>query len=137
MEEKKGYIINDRRGKEPVGPVCRVCASKEEHSKEYNHPTMECIRHLRTEISEREAVAHKREQYIKLLQDTIDANIIKNADHEAVERDILELHKRLEPFDSYLTAVEKTGLGSMREGMALDMWLLIKKIARRRNEVKG
>ena len=49
-EVKKDYTINDHRGKEKIIEVCRVCGSKEVHTKQYNHPTMKCIEHLREEI---------------------------------------------------------------------------------------
>jgi hypothetical protein len=50
-EKKKGYTVNDRRGVEDPKPTCRVCGAPEEHSKEYNKPTMDCIKHLRKEIT--------------------------------------------------------------------------------------
>lgn len=45
-----GYTVNDRRLKEKVKEVCRVCGSKKVHTKKYNDPTMECIKYLRSEI---------------------------------------------------------------------------------------
>ena len=48
--ENKNYTITDRRGlgngQERLGEICRVCGSKEVHSKNYNTPTMECIKYL-------------------------------------------------------------------------------------------
>jgi len=42
------YTINDKRFKdeEPL-EVCRVCGSREVHTREYNIPTMKCIEHYR------------------------------------------------------------------------------------------
>jgi hypothetical protein len=53
IEKKDGFTIRDRRGKDGDEPkeVCRVCGSKVVHSREYNHPTMECIQYLRKVIS--------------------------------------------------------------------------------------
>lgn len=47
IEQRNGYTIIDRRGGEP----CRVCCSQDCHSREYNKPTMECIKYLRGEIA--------------------------------------------------------------------------------------
>jgi hypothetical protein len=48
--KKKDYTITDRRGmsdgQEHPEEVCRVCGSKEVHSKNYGRPTMECVRYL-------------------------------------------------------------------------------------------
>jgi len=41
------WTVTDRRGKETPKPVCRVCGSYDEHSTEYNKPTMACIEYLR------------------------------------------------------------------------------------------
>jgi len=50
----KSYTINDKRGKEEPKEVCRVCGSSTAHSKEYNKPTMDCIKHLRGRIQKLE-----------------------------------------------------------------------------------
>ena len=48
------YITTDRRrnSKEYSGEVCRVCGSRDIHSREYGKPTMECIEHLRECIND-------------------------------------------------------------------------------------
>jgi hypothetical protein len=51
ISERKNYTIIDRRGVEDPKPTCRVCGSRNEHSKEHNKPTMGCIRYLREEIA--------------------------------------------------------------------------------------
>ena len=51
------YVVNDKRGKEPVKEVCRVCGASVVHSREYNKPTMGCIEHLRGKIAELEGAA--------------------------------------------------------------------------------
>jgi hypothetical protein len=53
------YTVNDKRGKEPPKENCRVCGSTEVHSKEYNKPTMDCIKYLRSKIAELEAKVKK------------------------------------------------------------------------------
>lgn len=53
------YTVNDKRGKEPTTEPCRVCGAKIPHSKEYNKPTMDCIKHLRSRIAELEKEAKK------------------------------------------------------------------------------
>lgn len=52
-EYKANYTVNDRRGesKEPLELPCRVCGSPTEHSKDYNKPTMDCIKYLRDKVS--------------------------------------------------------------------------------------
>jgi len=54
-----GYTITDKRGVEPPKEPCRVCGApiekKGEHSKQYNKPTMDCIKYLRSKITELEA----------------------------------------------------------------------------------
>lgn len=50
----EGYTVTDRRGEEKPQEVCRVCGSKEVHSKTYNNPTMGCIEYLRAKLKERE-----------------------------------------------------------------------------------
>lgn len=50
-----GYTIRDFRGidrkdREPQ-PTCRVCGAPEEHTQDYNTPTMSCIEHLRRRIT--------------------------------------------------------------------------------------
>lgn len=47
VEEREGYRIIDRRGCEEPKEPCRVCGAPECHSREYNRPTMDCIRYLR------------------------------------------------------------------------------------------
>jgi formate dehydrogenase maturation protein FdhE len=47
----RGYIVHDRRGKEEITEVCRVCGSPEVHSKVYNQPTMDCVKYLRAELA--------------------------------------------------------------------------------------
>jgi hypothetical protein len=51
------YTVNDRRGQEKPTEVCRVCGSKDTHSREYNKPTMDCIKYLRAENDSREIIA--------------------------------------------------------------------------------
>ena len=46
------YTVNDNRGKEKPEEVCRVCGSKEVHSRTYNQPTMGCIEYYRKQLSE-------------------------------------------------------------------------------------
>lgn len=57
-EENKPYTITDRRGmskgQEHPNEVCRVCGSKEVHSKQYGKPTMDCITFLQNKIRELE-----------------------------------------------------------------------------------
>ncbi len=54
MSEDKPYTITDRRGmkegQEHSDEVCRVCGSKEVHSKQYGKPTTECITFLKNQI---------------------------------------------------------------------------------------
>jgi hypothetical protein len=54
-EKKNGYTVIDRRGQEEKDvEVCRVCASKEVHTRDYNVPTMECVNHLWDQIRTQE-----------------------------------------------------------------------------------
>ncbi len=50
----KPYTIVDKRGmnegQEHPEEICRVCGSKEVHSKKYGKPTMECIKFLKDQI---------------------------------------------------------------------------------------
>jgi hypothetical protein len=52
----KPYTITDKRGmskgQEHPKEVCRVCGSKEVHSKKYGKPTMDCITYLKNQVSE-------------------------------------------------------------------------------------
>ena len=48
------YKVNDKRGKEPVQEPCRVYGAPVTHSRDYNKPTMECIKYLRGRIAELE-----------------------------------------------------------------------------------
>lgn len=49
----EGYKVLDKRGEEKDKTLpCRVCGCPIEHSKDYNKPTMECIKYLRGKISE-------------------------------------------------------------------------------------
>ncbi len=53
---EKGYAVIDRRFKEKEPTeVCRVCGSKEVHSKIYNQPTMKCIEYYRELLKEKES----------------------------------------------------------------------------------
>ena len=48
------YVIRDSRGINPdriPDPVCRVCGASEQHTNQYNQPTMDCIKYLRSEIA--------------------------------------------------------------------------------------
>jgi hypothetical protein len=55
IEQKPGYIVNDKRGEEDANvEVCRVCASKDVHTRDYNKPTMACVNHLWERIRELE-----------------------------------------------------------------------------------
>lgn len=60
-EKEKSYTITDRRGmsdnQEHPEEVCRVCGSKDVHSKKYGQPTMECIKYLQGNIRIAEASA--------------------------------------------------------------------------------
>jgi len=49
-EQRNGFVVNDRRGEKEPKPTCRVCGSQNEHSKNYNQPTMACIKYLRNII---------------------------------------------------------------------------------------
>jgi len=49
-----GFVVNDKRGKKEPEEVCRVCGCEKVHSKEYNKPTMECIKYLRLKITDLE-----------------------------------------------------------------------------------
>lgn len=46
------YSVNDRRGKDKEKPLeaCRVCGAPKVHTREYNKPTMDCIKYLREQI---------------------------------------------------------------------------------------
>lgn len=48
----KGYTVNDRRGGNDSGiqEACRVCGGPV-HTREYNQPTMECIKFLRDQVT--------------------------------------------------------------------------------------
>lgn len=52
-ESPKGYVVNDRRGKDAPSFPCRVCGSAIEHSTDYNRPTMDCIRFLQEKLQEK------------------------------------------------------------------------------------
>ena len=45
------YVINDRRGIDPPQQVCRVCGGIPAHSLDYNKPTMDCVYHLRDQMT--------------------------------------------------------------------------------------
>jgi len=49
------YTVNDKRGKKAPQEVCRVCGAPTVHSKDYNKPTMECIKYLRAELAKKES----------------------------------------------------------------------------------
>jgi hypothetical protein len=59
------YKVVDKRGIEPTPESCRVCGGPittdkkgiPNHSREYNKPTMDCIRYLRGRIQELEKQA--------------------------------------------------------------------------------
>lgn len=52
MKDNTTNFKERRKQKEAEKPVCRVCASKDEHTTDYNTPTMACILFLRTEIND-------------------------------------------------------------------------------------
>lgn len=66
VEQKEGYTIIDRRGYTIIdrsssggGDPCRVCCGPDCHTQEYNKPTMDCIRYLRSEVSRLEKLVEK------------------------------------------------------------------------------
>ena len=75
-EKEKGYTVTDRRGmesgQEHPEEVCRVCGSKEVHSKQYGKPTMECINFLQTRIQSLET-----EERLKAVVDDAKDNFYK------------------------------------------------------------
>ena len=50
-ESKPPYAFIDKRGKRAPEPCCRVCGCEVCHSDQYNKPTMDCIKYLRSQIS--------------------------------------------------------------------------------------
>ncbi len=64
-EKKEGFIIHDRRGEVEPKPVCRVCGSQDEHTRDYNFPTMQCIKYLREKIAKLESTQQTDEVDIK------------------------------------------------------------------------
>lgn len=59
VEQKEGYTIIDRRSSSGGGDPCRVCCGSDCHTQEYNKPTMDCIRYLRSEVSRLEKLVEK------------------------------------------------------------------------------
>lgn len=53
------HTIIDKRGVEPPKEPCRVCGAPVIHSREYNKPTMDCIKYLRGKIAELEGSVAK------------------------------------------------------------------------------
>lgn len=73
MSENKGYTVRDRRAGGTDREVCRTCgaaADPEPHTREYNHPTMDCIFHLRNEINRRADEINLLREEIARLQGT-------------------------------------------------------------------
>lgn len=47
-------MVDKRRwSKDYSGEVCRVCGSRDVHSRDYDKPTMDCINYLKDEIKQR------------------------------------------------------------------------------------
>jgi len=45
------YTVIDHRTEPKTPPeACRVCGAPTVHTKNYNQPTMDCIRHLRSQL---------------------------------------------------------------------------------------
>lgn len=73
MNEEKGYTITDKRGmsenQEHPDEVCRVCGSKTVHTKNYGHPTTDCIKFLQGKIRSLEDKLAYHEEGIETIED--------------------------------------------------------------------
>lgn len=67
-QEGRGFTVIDRRGREEPKEVCRVCGAPEPHSKQYNQPTMDCIKYLRSQIGVAERLDAQRRSEISRLR---------------------------------------------------------------------
>lgn len=71
---EKSYTVRDRRGGKNGEPAeaCRACGSATVHTREYNQPTMDCIRDLRGQVA---TLDGKCQEWARAMENAPEANV--------------------------------------------------------------